>query len=96
VICPDTSPAQALVLAQHVLAAVRAMRMPHVASPVAPYVTASIGVGAADADCPDVEALLAAADAALYEAKRRGRDRAHGAGQGAEESVSGDGTANTS
>lgn len=41
-------------------------------------VTASIGIATMDAEkaYPDVQAFLAAADAALYEAKRRGRNRA--------------------
>jgi len=37
-------------------------------------VTVSIGV-AVDGTLPDVQALIAAADAAMYEAKRQGRDR---------------------
>ncbi|HET7842720.1 MAG TPA: diguanylate cyclase, partial [Xanthomonadales bacterium] len=80
VVCPDTNAEQAFVLARHVLAAVHALRLAHAASPVAPHVTVSIGIATSGTACPDPEALLAAADAALYEAKRGGRDRAHGAG----------------
>lgn len=80
VICPGTTLPQAQALAQHLLAAMRALRIPHVASPVAPHVTVSIGFAVASTDCPDAEALVTAADGALYEAKRGGRDRAHGAG----------------
>ena len=39
------------------------------------HVTISLGVASAGADCPDLAALLRAADAALYEAKQGGRNR---------------------
>jgi diguanylate cyclase (GGDEF)-like protein len=37
--------------------------------------TVSVGVAHSPVDAPDVESLYRAADAALYEAKRGGRDR---------------------
>jgi len=79
-VCPETTTDEAFALAQHVLAAVRALRLPHATSPVAPLVTVSIGVAGTGTSCPDPEALVAAADAALYDAKRNGRDRASGPG----------------
>jgi len=39
------------------------------------HVTISLGVASAGPDCPDLAALLRAADAALYEAKQGGRNR---------------------
>ena len=39
-------------------------------------VTASLGIGALDATIADENGLIAAADAALYSAKRSGRNRA--------------------
>jgi diguanylate cyclase (GGDEF)-like protein len=39
------------------------------------HVTISIGVASAHPGCEDLRALLKAADAALYEAKRSGRNR---------------------
>jgi len=44
-------------------------------------VTVSIGVAMRDADDPSHEAVIARADAALYEAKRRGRNRVIGQGE---------------
>ncbi|MBU1489855.1 MAG: diguanylate cyclase [Gammaproteobacteria bacterium] len=47
----------------------------HAYSPVAPYVTLSIGVAQLGAAPDDFEALLQRADAALYRAKHQGRNR---------------------
>jgi diguanylate cyclase len=38
-------------------------------------VTISVGVATLGRECPDGDALLRAADAALYEAKHRGRNQ---------------------
>jgi diguanylate cyclase (GGDEF)-like protein len=46
-----------------------------VAGPGAAGITISVGVATSDFDRPDAAALLQAADAALYEAKRRGRNQ---------------------
>ncbi|WP_426338059.1 diguanylate cyclase domain-containing protein [Pseudoduganella sp. S-14] len=56
---------------------VAGLRMPHAASPVAPHVTISAGLCSLSPDIDDTPAsALEAADRALYEAKRAGRNRA--------------------
>ena len=72
---PDHELADACALAESLRLAVLDARMPHPTSPVAPYVTVSVGVSACvpDASLP-AEALVAAADRALYAAKQGGRN----------------------
>ncbi|HXR38092.1 MAG TPA: diguanylate cyclase [Terracidiphilus sp.] len=67
--------------ADSVCQAIADMRLPNPASPVAPWLTISIGVATATHDslCSP-EALTAAADRALYAAKRAGRNRVSVAG----------------
>jgi diguanylate cyclase (GGDEF)-like protein len=75
VVLPGTPLDGAVVVADRLLAAVEGLAIVHPATPSA-TVTLSIGVAsraASDLDAP--EALLAAADAALYRAKREGRNR---------------------
>lgn len=66
----------ALQLAEKARAAVEAQALAHPASGIGPYVTVSIGVASI---CPNkdsaISSLLAAADAALYQAKQQGRNR---------------------
>ncbi len=72
----DTDEQGACTVAGRMLHEVRVQQVEHPASPVAPYVTLSIGAASirpARQAAPDV--LVAAADGALYEAKRRGRDQ---------------------
>ena len=67
--------------ARRVLAAVRALELPHARSATAPCVTASVGALDVTADAPaDCAAVMAAVDALLYEAKHGGRNRAVVAG----------------
>lgn len=74
VLLPETRPDGACELARRLIDRVDALCLPHGASPVAPHVTISIGVACtAGGAWPSREALLAAADAALYEAKHSGR-----------------------
>ena len=76
---PNTPGDGAVLLAQRVIDAVRAVGLAHAASDVAPVVTLSIGATSALPVLPgDAEAgvqLLALADAALYQAKHQGRNR---------------------
>ncbi|WP_411852539.1 GGDEF domain-containing protein [Stenotrophomonas sp. LGBM10] len=72
---PDLSPQQALAWADRLRGRLQAAPA-HLGSAAVP-VTASIGV-AADTGQGDLAGLLAAADAALYQAKADGRDRAVG------------------
>ncbi len=62
--------------AEELRAAVAALGIPHADSPAANHVTLSIGIAVMHPNGENgPEALIAAADAALYEAKRNGRDR---------------------
>ena len=73
---PGRDLAAATALAEALRREVEAAAMPHGHSPVAPYVTVSAGVSAmrpAAGESP--EALIGAADRALYEAKALGRNR---------------------
>lgn len=78
---PDRDIEAATAIAEALRVAVEAQAMPHPASPVAPHVTVSVGVAAT---IPGVslppEGLIAAADRAMYAAKRQGRNRVCAAG----------------
>ena len=76
VILPDTDLAGARAVADRIRLAVEALRIPHRAAPVGTVVTVSIGGVSVPRPDPDGRNLLAAADAALYRAKRDGRNRA--------------------
>ncbi|WP_076958091.1 diguanylate cyclase [Teichococcus deserti] len=77
-----SEPAEALLLAERARAAIQALAIEHDKSPPAGVVTVSIGVATAwpqpeveGAAATGPEALVAAADGALYVAKRQGRNR---------------------
>ncbi len=75
-ILPLTKSADAERIAESVRQAIADLKIPHPASPVAPYLTVSVGVATATREwCCTREALLAAADRALYAAKNSGRNR---------------------
>ena len=76
VLLPGTDPAGALSIAGLIRSNVRAAAIEHANSPVAATVTVSIGICGAVPDMNlEPAALLAAADAALYQAKSHGRNR---------------------
>ena len=75
IVMPDTDLAGALAVAERIGSAVRNKGIPHAASVTAPHVTLSLGVASlvpASKSTPDI--LIAAADTALYRAKRAGRN----------------------
>lgn len=78
IILNNTDAAGALRIAEDARSAVRDLAIEHRASDVSQWVTISLGVAVTDPNHPPIEpaALIARADAALYEAKRSGRDRA--------------------
>jgi diguanylate cyclase (GGDEF)-like protein len=76
-VLPDTDAAGAFGVAQRLEQAVRALQIPHPASPVAGIVTVSLGVAVArPRPGEDALGLVESADQQLYEAKRAGRGRA--------------------
>ena len=76
IILPITGAADALLIAESVRQSIVALRLPHPESSVVPYLTVSVGVATATKQhfCTR-ESLTAAADRALYDAKRAGRNR---------------------
>jgi diguanylate cyclase (GGDEF)-like protein len=75
-ILPETGDAGAAQFAKLVLLAISGLKLPHPASPVAPFLTVSVGVATATLEWhSSPEELVAAADQALYGAKGSGRNR---------------------
>jgi diguanylate cyclase (GGDEF)-like protein len=80
VILPGTSAWDAAEIAESMRSAVASLQLPHTASPAARILTVSVGVATATPEWPDTPAeLVAAADQALYAAKRGGRNRVEAA-----------------
>ncbi|MGE5470806.1 MAG: diguanylate cyclase [Bacteroidota bacterium] len=76
IIMPNTDLAGARAVAERICAAVRERAIPHAASDVARHVTLSLGVAACVPSAHGSPGTLVAdADAALYRAKRSGRNR---------------------
>ncbi|MEG4812541.1 diguanylate cyclase [Microcoleus sp. F8-D3] len=76
VILPNTSIQGAVVVAEHIQLKIAALQLPHTGSQVSEYVTLSLGVASiVPGSESGAEILIAAADQALYQAKRLGRDR---------------------
>jgi diguanylate cyclase (GGDEF)-like protein len=74
IVLPDTSEQGALQVSDRVLNRMRNLDWPHAKSPVAPYVTVSIGYAVQEmTPDDDVQALREQADIALYRAKASGR-----------------------
>jgi len=77
VLLPDTAGQGALDTAERLRAAIATRPIAHEGATIA--VTASIGVACCSAHADTSEGLLRVADLALYQAKRAGRNRTHGA-----------------
>lgn len=76
IILPNTTAEGAKYLAQQIRLQIQALQIPHINSPVDIYITLSLGVAGLIPDRNSApEALIAAADKSLYEAKARGRNR---------------------
>jgi diguanylate cyclase (GGDEF)-like protein len=80
IILPQTDAAGAELLAERMRVAVEALHVPRVGGRGTLSVTASFGVAAVPESAPDHAGLIAAADAALYAAKRAGKNRVERAG----------------
>lgn len=76
VILPNTHAEGAVQVAEEIRMSVKTLAIVHPQSPISEYVTLSVGVSCT-IPCLDtsLEALIAAADRALYQAKQSGRDR---------------------
>lgn len=73
---PDTEQSGAMTLAEYGRKAVQKLAMPHAASPVAEVVTVSLGVAATiPQQGRKATELVEAADRALYQAKKKGRNQ---------------------
>lgn len=75
IILPNTPVDGALIVAEALRECIERLAITHEASEVASCVTLSLGVAGWIPDTDDPSVLVAAADAALYEAKRSGRNR---------------------
>jgi diguanylate cyclase (GGDEF)-like protein len=76
VILPNTDALGAVSVAENLRSAIKSLQITHEASSVCPFVTISVGVSTIiPTHENDFQALIHAADRALYQAKSQGRDR---------------------
>jgi diguanylate cyclase (GGDEF)-like protein len=75
VVLPETDVEGAALLAERMRDAVERLRVPYVGKKGTLRVTASFGVASLPESAADPDGLIAAADAALYQAKRGGKNR---------------------
>lgn len=75
VILPDTDEGGAAIIAERIRLAVERLGLEHRGSTAGGVVTVSLGVATARLDSLDAGELVKAADAALYDSKRAGRNR---------------------
>ena len=76
IVLPHTDKLGARLIAENILKNIRGANIPHDKSPIASYVTASIGVVSGSAcHTQDKEDYIGLADKMLYESKQNGRDR---------------------
>lgn len=76
VVLGDTDEEGALAVAEGIRSRIEGLGIPHAASAAAPVVTVSVGIASAIPEpSADADALVGAADQALYRAKEEGRNR---------------------
>ena len=76
IVLPNTDALGAVSVGENVRSAIKGLQITHEASAVCPYVTVSVGVSTIIPNSEnDFQALINAADRALYQAKSQGRDR---------------------
>lgn len=76
ILLPLSTLEQAFNLAETISREIKSLQIPHINSPVRPYITVSIGVSATIPNLYNpVDTLITTADIALYQAKSLGRDR---------------------
>jgi diguanylate cyclase (GGDEF)-like protein/PAS domain S-box-containing protein len=76
VIIPSTDVEEAIVVAEEIQRAIHQSKLPHACSDISKFITISLGIATVvPTQTTSLADLIAAADKALYEAKRQGRDR---------------------